>query len=329
MGDGNAVIDNGRLTVESPGSGYVIAASGSLTCRSNPITISEDTGDHQRFWGDLHAQTKETVGTGDEDEYFTFGRDVARLDFASHQGNDFQISDDYWRHLNETTRKYHEDGRFVVLPGYEWSANTPAGGDLNVFFRREDQPILRSSHWLIPHIPETDLTPAHPADVLFEKMKAAVPLDNVLLAAHVGGRYANIRRYFDQDLIGLVELVSCWGVFEWMLWDAFERDYIVGVMCNSDGHHGRPGAEGAGMAEFGIENGLTCALAKSLTRDAIFDALKRRRCYGVTGARMLLDFTADNHLMGSVIRNQVDSMTFRASVVGCAALESLQLFRGK
>jgi hypothetical protein len=231
--------------------------------------------------------------------------------------------------LNETTRKYHEDGRFVVLPGYEWSANTPAGGDLNVFFRREDQPILRSSHWLIPHIPETDLTPAHPADVLFEKMKAAVPLDDVLLAAHVGGRYANIRRYFDQDLIGLVELVSCWGVFEWMLWDAFERDYIVGVMCNSDGHHGRPGAEGAGMAEFGIENGLTCALAKSLTRDAIFDALKRRRCYGVTGARMLLDFSADDHLMGSVIRNQVDSMTFRASVVGCAALESLQLFRGK
>jgi hypothetical protein len=83
------------------------------------------------------------------------------------------------------------------------------------------------------------------------------------------------------------------------------------------------------MAEFGIENGLTCALAKSLTRDAIFDALKRRRCYGVTGARMLLDFSADDHLMGSVIRNQVDSMTFRASVVGCAPLESLQLFRGK
>jgi len=33
----------------------------------------------------------------------------------------------------------------------------------------------------------------------------------------VGGRYANLLNYFDQELITLVELMSCWGVFEWML----------------------------------------------------------------------------------------------------------------
>mgnify|MGYP007059559963 CR=1 FL=1 len=73
-----------------------------------------------------------TVGTGTESEYITFGRDVARLDIASHQGNDFQMDDDYWAHLNRTVADFHEDGRFVVFPGYEWSANTPAGGDRNV-----------------------------------------------------------------------------------------------------------------------------------------------------------------------------------------------------
>lgn len=329
VGTGTVKIDNGQLVASGNDTGYVVVTAGELTCRSNPLQFTDADIPLKKYWGDLHAQTKATVGTGTEDEYFTFGRDVARLDFTSHQGNDFQITDDYWQHLNDSTKRYHEDGRFVVFPGYEWSANSPAGGDLNVFYRREGQPILRSSHWLVPHIRENDLTPAHPADVLFEKMKQTVPLDNVLLCAHVGGRYANIRQYFDQDLFGLVELVSCWGMFEWMLWDAIERDYIVGVMCNSDGHHGRPGAEGAGMEEFGIQNGLTCVLSPTLTRDAVFDALKQRHCYGTTGARILLDFAANDQLMGSVIANQQTEVVFNSQVVGTAPLEAMQLYRGK
>ncbi|MFT7587612.1 MAG: hypothetical protein ACI9EW_004056, partial [Cellvibrionaceae bacterium] len=211
---------------------------------------------------------------------------------------------------------------------YEWSGSSPTGGDHNIFYRKEGLPILRSSHWLVPETPESELSPAHPADVFYEKMKSAVPASDVIVCQHVGGRYANLRKYFDQELISLVELVSDWGVFEWMLWDAFDKGYIVGVMANSDGHHGRPGAEGAGLSYFGIENGLTCAIAPELTRDAIFDALKTRRCFATTGARILLDFTANGHLMGSVIP-YVDELEIKASVTGTGPLESLQLYQGK
>ncbi|MEM7130345.1 MAG: DUF3604 domain-containing protein [Chloroflexota bacterium] len=328
-GQGTAAIENRVLTVSEAGPGYLQASIGDFSCRSNPIEIVSQAPTLQRYWGDLHAQTKETVGTGSEDEYFTFGRDWAFLDFMSHQGNDFQMRDEYWQHINDTTKTYHRDGDFVVFPGYEWSANSPAGGDHNVIYRQEGMPILRSSHWLVPNVPETEQSPAHPADVFFAKLKQSVPLEDVLVCAHVGGRYANIRKYFDQELVSLVELVSCWGVFEWMLWDAFDKGYIVGVMCNSDGHHGRPGAEGAGMTEFGIENGLTCVLAESLTRNAVFDALKSRRCYGTTGARMLLDFTADVHPMGSVLAHRTAPLSMQASVTGTAPLESLQLYQGK
>jgi len=332
VGDGNANINDGYLSLDTPTTGYLVVEATTdstvFQCESNPITIQNLADSTQRYWGDLHAQTKSTVGTGDEDEYFTFGRDIARLDFASHQGNDFQITDDYWQHLNDISAKYHEDGKFVVFPGYEWSANSPAGGDHNVFYRNEDQPILRSSHWLVPEIPETDLTPAHPADVFYDKMKQAVPLDDVIVAAHVGGRYANLRQYFDQELVSLVELVSCWGMFEWMLWDALDRDYIVGVMCNSDGHHGRLGAEGAGMADFGIKNGLTCVLADELTRNSIFDALKQRHCYGTTGTRILLDFGANDAEMGNVVQGVTDAVNIHTHVIGTDNLESLQLYQG-
>ena len=300
-----------------------VARSGDLVARSNPIS-------NGKYWGDLHAQSDATVGTGTEEEYFRFARDIARLDFCSHQGNDFQITDEDWRRLNEQARAFHEDGRFVVFPGWEWSGNTPAGGDRNVIFLDEDQPIWRSSHWQVPHIPENDQSPAPTAADLFARVRAHRP-ERTLLAAHVGGRYADIRQreYFDQELGPLVELVSCWGVFEWMLWDALDMGYIVGVMCNSDGHKGRPGAEGPGAGQFGIANGLTCVIAESKTREAIFRALKSRRCYGTTGARIDLDFFIDDHPMGSVVETSKSDAHVVANVRGTAPIESLELFQGK
>ncbi|MEZ4664792.1 MAG: DUF3604 domain-containing protein, partial [Caldilineaceae bacterium] len=327
-GTGDVEIANGQLIGRRAGQGYLTARVGAFTCHSNPLIIHAPPSTVKRYWGDLHAQTGETVGVGTPDEYFTFGREWGRLDFTSHQGNDFQITDAFWRELNETTSRFHADGKFVVFPGYEWSASSPTGGDHNVFYRREGHPIMRSSHWLAPEIPPNALSPAHPADVFYSRMKQHVPLDEVLVCMHVGGRYANMRDYFDQELITLVELVSCWGVFEWMLWDAIDKGYMVGIMCNSDGHHGRPGAEGAGMAEFGIENGLTCVLAETLTRDAVFDALKARRCYGTTGPRMLLDFAAGASPMGSVLTGH-STLELAAGVIGAAPLESLQLFQGR
>ncbi len=320
------------LRFTTPGSGHLVAQctvdGHQLTCRSNPITGYANRQPVQRYWGDLHAQSDATVGTGNEEEYFTFGRDWARLDFTSHQGNDFQMTDADWQRLNDVVHDFHDDGRFVVFPGYEWSANTTAGGDRNVIYRREGQPILRSSHWQIPATPEDERTPAHPANELFSKLRQHVDPADLLLAAHVGGRYADIRRYFDQELGPLVEVVSCWGVFEWLLWDAFEMGYMVGIICNSDGHKGRPGAEGPGAGEFGIANGLTCVLAESLSRDAIFAALKARRCYGTTGPRIDLDFQINGQPMGSVLAVD-EPLALAATVRGTAPLESLTLYRGK
>ncbi len=332
-GEGEVRIEGKHLNFRSPGTGHIVAsgrADGKIRfCRSNPITAYKTEPQYGKYWGDLHGQTAATVGTGTEREYFTFGRDVARLDFTSHQGNDFQMNDADWQRLNDTAKEFQEDGKFVVFPGYEWSANTPAGGDRNVFYREEGWPIIRSKHWQIPESAEDEITPAHPADVFFQRVREQIDLDHVLLGSHVGGRYADVRRYFDQDLGPLVEIVSCWGVFEWMLWDALEKGYIVGVMCNSDGHKGRPGAEGPGAGEFGISNGLTCVLAELLNRESIFAALRARRCYGTTGPRIDLSFDIAGHPMGSMIQTERRKLGVRASVVGTAPLESISLMRGR
>ena len=79
---------------------------------------------------------------------------------------------------------------------------------------------------------------------------------------------------------------SDWGTFEWILTDGFELGRRVGVVANSDGHKGRPGASYPGISEFGAYGGLTCFLAAKNDRDSIFEAMRRRHHYATTGCRL-------------------------------------------
>ena len=110
--------------------------------------------------------------------------------------------------------------------------------------------------------------------------------------AHVGGRYADIKFAHD-PMETAVEVHSAWGTFEWIVRDAFEKNYRVGIVANSDGHKGRPGACYPGASFFGSYGGLTCFLAERLDRDAIFECMRRRRHYATTGNRALLSVVAE------------------------------------
>jgi hypothetical protein len=324
-GEGWAEIIDGRLNATKTGVIFVEVRSGDIFCHSNPVKIVGEIPRYSRYWGDLHAQTDSTVGTGSEEEYFLFARGQARLDYTCHQGNDFQLTDEDWSRLNRVIKEHHRDHEFVIFPGYEWSGNSCAGGDHNVIYLHDDPPLLRSSHWQVPEVPENDMTPAHPADDLFEKLKR---IGDVMVIPHVGGRHANVKKYFDPEIEHCVEILSCHGIFEWLLWDALEEGHQVGVVCNSDGHKGRPGAEGPGAGQFGIYGGLTCVLAKEQTREAIFNAIKARRCYGTTGARILLDFSIDGHLMGETFFAD-GRVTVLGRAHGTAPMEKLILMRGR
>ena len=99
-GEGEIVVEGCRVSFCAPGSGRLIAAADGLRCYSNPVAVSATAPQWNRYWGDLHAQSDATVGVGTEEEYFAFARDWARVDFASHQGNDFQVDDQDWQRLN-------------------------------------------------------------------------------------------------------------------------------------------------------------------------------------------------------------------------------------
>ncbi|MGI9334093.1 MAG: DUF3604 domain-containing protein, partial [Gammaproteobacteria bacterium] len=276
--DGLSVAAQGTLTIRVLDGNTCIAQTGPLLVRD---------GAFSGYWGDLHGQSGESIGVTTSRQYFDFARNKSFLDVTGHQANDFQVNNAFWKYLNELTAEYHEDGRCVVFPGYEWSGNTAVGGDRNVFFRKEGRPIRRSSHALLSD--RSDLhTDAPSAAKLFEALRD----EDCVVFAHVGGRYADIKLAHDPRLETAMEIHSAWGTFEWLLTDGFALGHRCGVVCNSDGHKGRPGASYPGAAKFGAYGGLTCFLTDDLSRDGIFECLRRRHHYGTTGCRLHMDVTA-------------------------------------
>jgi hypothetical protein len=285
-----------------------------------PLKISGTNALHP-FWGDLHGQSEETVGTNPASSYFRYARDFALNDFSGHQGNDFQITDDFWQELNELSQDLTVPGKFVVFPGYEWSGLTPIGGDRNVLFLEEGKEIRRSSLMLVQGKAAQQEGFA-PLNKLYENLKQSG--DECIVIPHIGGRRANLD-YFDPDLEPVVEVHSCWGTFEWFFFDALRRGYRVGVVANSDGHKGRPGAEHAGAGKFGVLSGLTCILADKFDRPSLFKALKSRRCYGTSGPRIFVDAILNEEPIGSDIKDAEGPLSLNVEVAGTAGIERIDL----
>lgn len=317
-------------------------AAGNLLTTSNPLRIVE-AADLLPHWADLHGQSEETIGTNSARELFEFARDCAFLDAMSHQANDFQITTPFWHEVNRLTAEFNRDGRFIAFPGYEWSGNTGLGGDRNVMFLHEGRQIHRSSHALVE-----DLSDVHTDANTAEELFAALKDEDCVVFAHVGGRYADVKMAHDARLERSVEVHSDWGTFEWLLHDAFEKNYRVGILANSDGHKGRHGASYPGASLFGAYGGLSCLLAKDLTRDGLFDALRRRHHYATTGCRMLLDvrarFDGDAELfaddpklgpttsrkvraamMGDILRSRDAEVVLTVEAIADAPIERLEL----
>ena len=288
MGRGEAAKSIEGLSMEKPGDLLidVLDQAGRVLCRSNPLRIAADAP-LRSYWCDLHGQSEETIGTNSARELIEFARDRAFLDGMSHQGNDFQITTPFWNELNKLTRSYNEDGRFIIFPGYEWSGNTGLGGDRNVMFMHEGRQIHRSSHALVDDLADV-WSDSNSAEQLFQALKD----EDCVVFAHIGGRYADIKMAHDARIERSVEVHSDWGTFEWLVQDALEQGYRIGILANSDGHKGRHGASHPGASLFGAYGGLSCLLATDLTRAGLFDALRRRHHYATTGCRMVLDVRA-------------------------------------
>lgn len=317
------------VTLNAPGVRRLTLSSGNTVhAVSNPVVV-EERGDEIICWGDTQAQTASTVGVGTPDEYFAYARDLAAINFTTHQGNDFILSDADLEEVRQAAIKYNEPGRFAAFFGWEWSGPTGTGGDRNVLFLDDEGPIFRSSHWQLADDEVDDATRAveavHARD-LQAKMRAYVAETGrkVIMVPHIGGRRSDFEVQ-DPELEPVFEICSNHGVFEWRLHEFLRSGIRVGIVGASDDHTCRPGLAYPSTPEMTVLGGLGAVRCGNLSREGIYDGLMARRCYGTTGARMYLDISAAGFGMGEA-GSADGSVAVAGRVHGTAPIEYIALF---
>ncbi len=114
-------IENGTGTVPvtptEPGIHRLEIEGDRFEAVSNPLQCQENIERHT-YWGDIHGQSGETVGSGTVHSYFNHLQDAAFLDFGAHAANDFQITDELWHtpFFNSAPLNVHSPCCTVWLP---------------------------------------------------------------------------------------------------------------------------------------------------------------------------------------------------------------------
>ncbi len=357
-GEPSLVTLSGAGTAVRAGFALITAtdSSGRFSSGSIPVQVEGAPG-YRVYWGDLHTHTRLSDGDfgdiGPEDVY-AFGRDVGRLDFLAITDHDYRrpIPDWKWPRHREAAEAFYEPGRFVTFLAYEWSAEDMRYSDAishkNVYYRTTDAPIY--SAW----DPRYN-TP----DKLWAALRANPGVGNALTIPHHPVRKVEVSEehpqyggpgtdwsYFDDDLQTLVEVYSRWGISETTdpdnprpvrdardtgsAQEALAMGHLVGFMASSDTHDGKPGVSvlPARLTINDYPVGVVAIQAESLTRDALFDALVARRCYGTSGGRrILVDFRTTSGLrMGDVGRVE-GSPAFDLTVAGTTDLSLVEILR--
>ena len=288
--------------------------------QSNPVLATRERPAHALYWGDPHGG--QVVDPQKIEAFFRHARDAAGIQFTGFQRNDEVMSGEAYALQLRAEQAFYEPGRFVPLPGFEWSGELAVGGHHNVFFRRFGQPLRRSSHRgaLDRSDEATDLR--HVRD-LYQAYRQA----DALIMPHVGGVHADLTHH-EPTLEPVVEVTSTHGSFEWFLRETLERRYMVGFVGGSDSYTGRPGDDRPGyQLRRYAKSGLAGVYAEALTLEGVLDALKARRCYATTGARIIVRVSGDGHPMGAEYRTGAPPR-IDVSVCGTAPLERVELYRG-
>jgi hypothetical protein len=298
------------LTLDEPGvyRFHIRSADGSLTSRTNPVSVREDPA-HRIYWGDTHGHVGFADGQGTPDGYFRFGRDFARLDFLTHSEHDIWTDAWEWQQHQDNAERYLDSGTFTTFLGYEWTALTELGGHHNVYFRttRGRQRVSVQEGINLSELYQGLRQVHKPEDVL------------IIPHAHAPGDW----RQNDAAMERVVEVQSGHGTFEFFGNKYLQNGFFVGFIGSSDNHNTHPGYSAGSNRQLG---GLAAVMAPSNTREALFDALRGRLCYATTGERIIVEATLDGVPMGQRVADGGER-TLACTIRGTEPIEAVDVIK--
>lgn len=289
------------------------------------------------FWADLHNHNEVGYGVGRLKRSYdlasclldvyafsphTFWPDLPTNDPKTREKHErgFRKTAENWAALEETVRAYYRPDRLVTLLAWEW--HSLRWGDYVMYFPGDTGAFTYAA-------------------TLDELKLAADSAGALILPHHIG--YSVGARGLDWDsldprLSPVVEVYSEHGssfepysvrsMYGHSMGGVRRRQTAlhqvasgrrVGFTGGTDHHDGYPGSYGLG---------LTAVRADRLTRQAVFEAIRARHVYAVTGDRIEADFRLADARFGDVTtQSAVGTEPLSLSVRGWAPLLAVEVLR--
>ena len=298
-----------------------LAASGSLlnipTVKSkDEKKISSSNDDLKIYWGDIHNHCNLTYGHGDMRDAFEAAKE--QLDFVSvtphamwpdipgaddprlkwvidyHTSAFKRLHDGGWDKYVAMTNEYNKEGEFITFLSYE--CHSMEHGDHVVLYYDLNAPLVDCES-----IPD---------------LKNKLKNKKAFITPHHMGYITGYRGYnwecFEEgNQTPFVEMYSRHGLAESddgdynylhdmgpRQWEGtalhgLEQGHKFGIIGSTDQHAGYPGSYG---------DGRIAVLCPSLSRENIWNAMKSRHVYCVTGDKIKIDFRINDAIMGDVTK---------------------------
>jgi len=275
------------------------------------------------FWGDMHGMA---FNQRPLDDFYDYARTKTCLDFCAAMRFSYNTCvGDEWREVKDAAERHTVPGSFVAFAGFE--CGTP-GDDSHrcVYFPApEDVPPVFC-----------DSRPPALEPVLHERFHP-----DTIICATPEELYDTVGRYggfvcghfhtttYDQEVLAEIwqkqDVNAHSGNEEERLYELIRQGRRLGLTGSSDTHDSMPGNPDP---EPGCPHpsGLTGVWADALTAKALTEAFLARRVFAVTGARILMKYSANGHPMGSMLPVNAPRL-FRLEIDGTAELCSVELLR--
>jgi hypothetical protein len=252
------------------------------------------------LFGDIQQHSAHSDGVGSADEAYLRGRYRYGDDFAALTDHESflgkRIGPGEWAYLQAVTEQHDDPGEFATIVAYEWTGRAhPGPGHKCIYLPGPGFPIISRDD--VPRGRD-----------IVERISAQGAFTG---PHHIGWTGADVEGH-DPHGQPVWEICSCHGCYEHPdhplgyrgdLFDQFakpqlDRGLRFGFIANSDSH-GLLWHHGECRKRDPFRTGLTAVLCESRTREAILEAIRARRCYATSGAKILLEVDVAGFPMGS------------------------------
>lgn len=255
---------------------------------------AQSAGGFNAYFGTLHNHSSVSDGMGTPREAYYYASRFGGMDFFGLADHAFLIDSLEWEEMKKTADTFNKDGVFTTFLGFEWSSDVGHAAVINTeefctCKKAPEDTFTGFLNWVKMHDCVAFFNHPGREDGAHNEFNHFLdkPSDHFVGIELWNGRNDFSRYYYNDGYFPDDGKLSFYD-------EAIARGWKLGAAGSEDNHRGDHG---------NYTQKRLAILADTLTRSALYEALKIRRFYSTLDKNLVLSFKVDGNEMGSTIKS--------------------------